>query len=174
MPDNLRSVVVDGLSVKVTDEGAQAITKLTKDRDDAIAARDEAIKAKDAEVAELKKSVETKDGELAAVRKELADAKSPKAIAAAVKARAAVLDAGKKAGYKEEEMEEMEDAAIRRAVVSKHLGDAAKDMSDAAIEGAFLAVSKAAKPTGDAALSAGIRTADADPWAAFIPSKEGR
>ena len=172
MSDNLRNVVVDGLSVKVTDEGAQAIAKLTKDRDDALAARDDAIKAKDAEVADLKTKVETKDGELAAMRKELDDAKAPRALAAAVKARAAVLDAGKKNGLKEEDLEELDDAAIRRAVVGKHLGDAAKDMSDAAIEGAFAAVSKAPKPAGDAALGAGIRTADADPWAAF--TKEAR
>lgn len=160
MSDNLRTVVVDGLSVKTTDEGAQAIAKLTKQLDEAKTSHDAAIGAKDAEIADLQKKVETRDGELAAVKKTLADATSPKALADAARKRAAIVDAGKKAGYSEAEMEEMDDAAIRRAVVSKHLGDAAKDMSDAAIEGAFAYAVKASdKKPGDASLGDGIKTA---------------
>jgi hypothetical protein len=174
MPDNLRKVVVDGLSVTTTDEGAQAIAKLTKQLDEAASSHEASIKAKDAEIADLKKQVETKDGELAAVKKTLSDATSPKALNDAARKRAAVIDAGKKAGYKEEEMEEMDDAAIRRAVVSKRLGDTAKDMSDAAVEGAFAALSQSnpdPRGVGDAALGTGIRTEDADPWG-FMKKKE--
>ncbi len=161
MADALRKIVVDGLSVETTDAGAQAITKLQDALARATTDHETAIGAKDAEIADLKKQVETKDGEIAAIKKSLDDATSPKALADAARKRAAVLDAGKKAGYSEKEMEEMDDAAIRRAVVSKHLGDAAKAMSDAAIEGAFAyAVRDAEKRGGDAALGDGIKPSE--------------
>lgn len=155
-----RTVLIDGLSVETTDAGAQALEKLQGQIKAADADHQKAIGAKDAEIAELKKAVETKDGELAAVKKSLGDATSPRAMADAVKRRAALLDAGKKAGMKEEDMDEMEDAAIRRSIVSKSLGDAAKDMSDAAIEGAFAVVVQSLAKKDTSPLASGIKTQD--------------
>ncbi|WP_422073904.1 DUF2213 domain-containing protein [Tranquillimonas rosea] len=169
MSDALRTIMVDGLSVSVTDQAAQAITKLQ----DAMTEKEKAIATKEAEIAELKKQVETKDGELAAAKKSLEDATKPEAIADAVKKRGKVTEAGKAAGMSEEDMDKMDDAAIRRAVVSKSLGDAAaKEMSDAAIEGAFLYASNSTAKTQDSALGGGIKTTDADPWG-FMDKKEG-
>lgn len=137
MPDQLRSVVVDGLSVQTTDQGAQAIEKLQNQLRDATAAAE----TQATETAGLRTSVEAKDGEIAALKKQLEDAKSPKAMADAVSARTKVLDAAKTAGVTG--TESMTDADVRRAVVAKTLGDAAAtEMSDAAVEGAFAALAK--------------------------------
>lgn len=172
MTDILQTVVVDGLSVKTTDAGAQAIAKITKQLGDAQTAHDAAITAKDADIAKLTTAVETKDGEIAALTKKLTDATSPSALADMVKARGQTVDAGRKAGLSDEEMDTLDDAGIRRVVVVKGLGDSAKAMSDAAIEGAFAALAGAApKSVGDAALSGGIKTQDADPWASFTSKK---
>lgn len=161
--------VGDG-AVPTTEAGAIRIKGLQ----DSLATKDQAIKDKDAEIADLKKQVETKDGELAAAKKSLEDATKPEALADAVKKRGKVTEAGKAAGMAEEDMDKMDDAAIRRAVVAKSLGDAAaKEMSDAAIEGAFAYASKGAgTKTTDSALGSGIKTTDADPWG-FMDKKEG-
>lgn len=151
-----RTVLIDGLSVETTDAGAQALEKLQGQLSDANTAHEKAIGAKDAEIADLQKQIETKDGELTATKKQLDDATSPQALADAAKKRASLIDAGKGAGMKEEEMDKMDDAAIRRAVVAKSMGDAAKDMSDAAIEGAFAVVTKDRK-SGDSQLQDGLR-----------------
>jgi hypothetical protein len=137
MTEQLRTILVDGLSVQTTDQGAQAIEKLQKSLDSSRQDLDRVTGAKDAEIADLQKQIEKKDGELAAASKALEDARSAKSISEAVRARALVVDAGKKSGMKEEDMEDMSDADIRRAVVTKSLGDSAAKMSDAAVEGAF-------------------------------------
>ena len=152
MPDNLRKILVDGLTVETTDQGAQAIEKLTKQLADALSGHDKTIGAKDAEIADLKKDRDTKDGEIAALKKKVEDASSPAAIADAVRARSLAVDAGKKAGIAD--MDKMTDAEIRRAVVVKSLGDSAKDMSDDAISGAFTYASH--NTTDAAALGSGV------------------
>lgn len=166
-----RTVMVDGLPIPTTDAGAQALEKLQG----VIATKDAAITAKDAEITELKKQVETKDGEIKAKDKALADATSPAAMQDAAKKYAATTEAGKKAGLSEDDMSKMDDAAIRRAVVAKHLGDAeAKAMTDAAIEGAFAFAAKSTTtPTNDAALATGLRTPVADGgWGSVVSMKK--
>jgi hypothetical protein len=144
MSDQLRNIVVDGLTVSTTDQGAQAIEKLQKQLSDAEKNMEKEKETKDGQIAALTKSVETKDGELAAVKKQLSDATSPQAMADAVRARSEVLDAGKHAGI--ENMDTLSDADIRRAIVKKQLGDVATNMSDDAISGAY---TYAAKTLGD-------------------------
>lgn len=164
---NLRTIVVDGLSIQVTDQGAQAIDKLQS----VVADRDSTIENLQTELADTKKDLETKDGELTAVKKQLEDANSPAAITDAVRKRASLLDAAEKKGKKKrEEYEEMDDAAIRRAVVSENLGDVAKDMSDDAISGAFAALGETKTTTQNDSMQ--IQTNDADPWGAFTNQKE--
>jgi hypothetical protein len=69
MPDNLRTVVVDGISIAVTDQGAEAINKLQKHIADAAATHTAALAAKDVEIATLRdtsaRALTAKDGELA-------------------------------------------------------------------------------------------------------------
>lgn len=134
MADNLRTVMVDGLSVSVTDQGAQAIEKLTKDRDtakqalsDAATKHAEALAAKDAEIAK-------KDAEIDATKaKILSDADLDKRV----QDRADLIaTAGKIA--KDVKTAGLSDAAIRKAVVTAKLGDAAlAGKSDAYIDARF-------------------------------------
>ncbi|MFE1598195.1 DUF2213 domain-containing protein [Methylobacterium sp. ID0610] len=174
-PMTMRTILVDGHSVEMSDAAAIAvgglqkqIGQLTTDNlslttrlGDAERAHARAIEVKDGEIAGLRKTVETKDGEIAALKQQLADAVSPAALDAALVAREAVVtvartvlgDAFAPAGKT--------DAQIRREVVASRLGDAAKDMSDAAVEGAFLALAGTAKPR-DAlrdAIAGGVRPA---------------
>jgi hypothetical protein len=166
------TVTVGDGAVPTTEAGAIRIKGLQ----DSLTSAQKSITDKDTEIADLKKQIETKDGEIAAAKKSLEDATKPEALADAVKQRGKVTEAGKKAGMSEEDMDKMDDAAIRRAVVAKSLGDEqAKAMSDAAIEGAFAFASQGAPTatrTHDADLGAGIRTHDADPWA-FMDEKKG-
>lgn len=134
MADNLRTVIVDGLSVSVTDQGAQAIEKLTKDRDDARkavadaeAGHSEAIKAKDAELAK-------KDAEIDDLKGKIMD---DAALDARVQARADLIGKAIQIA-KDVKVEGLSDAAIRKAVVVAKLGDAAvKDKPDAYIDARF-------------------------------------
>lgn len=156
MAGNLRTVLVDGLSIEVTDQGAQAIEKLTRqlgDANDKVTAKDRAIadaaaahataiQTKDGEIAALKAQhrteIEAKDGEIAATKALIPDAAALDALATARadligKAKATLGDSFDPTGKP--------DAEIRRAVVTKTMGDAAKDMTDAEIGGAFKVVS---------------------------------
>lgn len=147
MPEtNLRSVLVDGLSVSCTDQGAQAIEKLMNDRkaaqdalataqtthQTAIAAKDKDLATKDAEIDDLKGKV--LDGaaldKLVAARAGLVGA--AKAIAPAVKT------------------DGLSDADLRRAVVVAKVGDAAvKDRSDDYIAARFDILAETAGATRD-------------------------
>lgn len=134
MADNLRTVVVDGLSVSVTDQGAQAIEKLTRDRDearkalaDAEKAHADAIKAKDEDLAKKDAAI---DAEKAKVLSDADLDKRVQARADLVAAAAIIAKDVKTAG--------LSDAEIRKAVVTAKLGDAAvKDKSEAYIDARF-------------------------------------
>ena len=130
----LRTVVVDGLSVSTTDQGAQAIEKLTKDRDaakqaiadaekahaDAIAAKDKELAKKDAENDELKAKV-------------LSDADLDKRV----QDRAALIDKARSIAA-DLKCEGLSDAEIRKAAVQAKLGDdAVKDKAEAYIDARF-------------------------------------
>jgi hypothetical protein len=120
MPE-LRTVMVDGLSVSTTDQGAQAIEKLTKDRDDArqalataeaghktaLAAKDTDLAKKDAEIDDLK----GKALDAAALDKLVSDRSS--------------LIATAKAIAPDVKTDGLTDADIRKAVVKAKVGDAA-------------------------------------------------
>lgn len=134
MPDNLRNVMVDGLSVQTTDQGAQAIDKLIADRDaanDKLAqqAKDhtEAMKAKDAELAKKDAELDDAKGKVldqAAIDKLVADRASLESTAA--KIAKDVKPAG------------LSDADLRKAVVQAKLGDAAiADKPEAYIDARF-------------------------------------
>lgn len=146
MTDNTRTVVVDGLSVVTTDQGAQAIDKLQGIIRDAIAKEGKlmtdhaaAIALKDSEIGELKAKV-----------KQLEDA-SPKPadldrlvrdratlVATAQKVDAKIITDGKS------------DVEIKRAVVATKYGDEfVKDASDAEIGGMFKTIARDATSSTD-------------------------
>ncbi|MDX0937415.1 DUF2213 domain-containing protein [Sinorhizobium medicae] len=131
---DLRKILVDGLTVETTDQGAQAITKLQKDLEssaakfaDAEKANQTALAAKDAELAK-------KDAEIDALKgKILSDADLDKRV----QARADLITKAH-AIAKDVKTEGLSDAAIRKAVVVAKLGDAAvADKSDAYIDARF-------------------------------------
>lgn len=143
MSDALRTVVVDGLSVQTTDQGAQAIEKLQKALADS-AANIAKLTADNAN-AVAKKDEEI--GTLKADKKKLEDAApKPADIDRMVADRAALVTAAKAVDEKIV-TDGKSDAEIRKAVVTARLGDeAVKDVSDAEITGMFKALTKDAKP----------------------------
>lgn len=158
MSDALRTVVVDGLSVSTTDQGAQAIDKLQKALADS-AANITKLQADHAT------ALAAKDAELAKAHAER-DAANAKVLDAAaldklVQARADLIDAAKKVAPKIETAG-LTDAAIRRAAVVAVRGeDAVKDKSEAYIDAAFdlLKDVKPADPVRQA-LQSGVQSAD--------------
>jgi hypothetical protein len=100
-----------------------------------------------ADNATLKTSLETKDGEIAALNAKLKDAEvTPEKLQALADARAKVIASAQslKPGIT---VDGKTDAEIRKEAVTAKLGDATKDMADAAIEGAFVALTKDATPS---------------------------
>ncbi|MHC2797178.1 hypothetical protein ACVINZ_006190 [Mesorhizobium jarvisii] len=163
MSDALRTVVVDGLSVTTTDQGAQAISKLLKDLEssaaklvDAETKHQAALAAKDADLA---KAHAERD---AANAKVLSDADLDKRVAA----RADLITKAK-AIAKDVKTDGLSDSAIRKAAVTAALGDAAvRDKADAYIDARFdILVEDAAKKSGGAdpfrqVVQNGLQTAD--------------
>lgn len=98
-----------------------------------------------ADLATATTSIQAKDGEIAALNAKLADAEvTPAKLQALADARAEVIGKAK-AIAPNIVTDGKTDAEIRKEAVTAKLGDAAKDMADAAIEGAFVAFTKDAK-----------------------------
>ncbi|WFU89468.1 DUF2213 domain-containing protein [Rhizobium sp. CC1099] len=142
MTEALRTVVVDGLSVQTTDQGAQAIAKLQKDLESSAAkitandaAHNAAIAAKDEEIGTLK----------ADLKKAQDAAPKPEDLDKLVADRAALVTTIKAIDSKIE-VSGKSDADLRRAAVKAKLGDEmVKDASDAEISGMFKAIAKDVK-----------------------------
>lgn len=142
MAGELRKVMVDGLQVETTDAGAQAIEKLTKDKDalaakltDAETAHKTAIAAKDEEIGTLK-----------ADKKKLEDAAmTPDKVTKLVADRVA-LESTAKAIFADAKTESVSDADLRKSVVvAKYGADFVGDASEGEIAGMFKALAKDAK-----------------------------
>lgn len=105
------------------------------------------------EVAALRATLEAKDGEIAALTARLRDAElNPARLDEAVAARALLLAEARRIGGDALAVEGRGEAEIRRAAVAARIGDATvRDMSDAAIEGAFRALAAPTGPAGPAA-----------------------
>ncbi|MDH2092295.1 DUF2213 domain-containing protein [Rhizobium pusense] len=141
MTEALRTVVVDGLSVQTTDQGAQAIAKLQKDLEssaaklvDANNAHTAALATKDQEIGTLKaENQKLKDGQI-----------KPEDLDRLVADRSALIQTVKAIDSTIEI--KGSDADLRRAAVKSKLGDEmVKDASDDMITGMFRAISKDAK-----------------------------
>ncbi len=146
MADSLRTVIVDGLSVQTTDQGAQAIDKLTRQLSDSATtiqqlkdAHATALAAKDADLAK-------KDAELDGLKaKQLSDADIDKRV----QARADLV--GKAKAIHDADYAGKSDGEIRKAVVIAKIGDAAiAGKTEAYIDARFdLLVEDAAKGPGN-------------------------
>ncbi len=154
MSDALRTVVVDGLSVITTDQGAQAIDKLQKALADSAA---NITKLQD----EHTKTLATKDEEIGKLKADLKTAQDAAKIDVdkLVADRAELVETVKAIDTKIETAGKS-DADLRKAAVAAKLGDEmVKDASDAEILGMFKAVAKdtkAADPVADA-IRSGIK-----------------
>lgn len=156
MKDNdmmIKTITFDGLPVDVTDAAEAVIQKLQGQ----VAALDARVKDAETKVGTLTADADAKAGRIAALETELADASDPAKLSAKVAARAALVGDAKKLAPALTIADSMGDAEIRRAVVEARLGDKAKDMSDAAIDGAFAALAPATGGTDQ--LKDGIRDA---------------
>lgn len=138
-----KTILVDGLQVEVTDAAEAAINKL---QGTIKALQDQAAKDQ-AKIGELTAAVATKDGEIAGLNQKVKDAEvTPAKLQALADARATVIADAKKILGDSFDAAGKTEGEIKRAAVSHRLGDAAKEMSDDAVSGAF----RALVPTGDA------------------------
>lgn len=159
----LRTVVVDGLSVQTTDQGAQAIEKLTKDRDDARKALSDAQVAHEQVVAAKDADIAKKDATIDAER---AKAVSDAELDRKVEARAALLNTAK-AIAKDVATAGLSDGAIRKAVVASVIGDAAiASKTEAYIDARFEILAEDAAKNGVSdpvrdAVRGGLKASDA-------------
>lgn len=138
-PMTTRTVVVDGISILTTDQGAEAITKLNGVID---ALRTELKTTTSAHATALS----TKDGEIGQLKIELKTAQDAKPDAAAITklvADRATLEATASKIAKDVKFDGLTDAEVRKAAVVAAFGeDMVKDASDDQIVGMFKAATK--------------------------------
>lgn len=136
-------VMVDGLSVDVANADTAASTIATL-----IAARDTAAaKVTDltSQVSTLTAESQTKDAKITTLEQQVKDAKpTPAQLRDAGKALMIVADKAKALGVTVSD--EMDEAQIMSATVTKHMGDAAKDWTADQIAASFAVLTKDAKP----------------------------
>lgn len=135
----VKKILLDGLTVDIADaDTAEAtIRKLEGERNearDAKAIAETSLAAKDTEIATLKTE-----------NQQLKDSKpTPAQLRDAARSFAIVCDKAKAVGV--EVTDAMDEPAIMKAVVTKVMGDAAKDWNDAQIGASFAVATKDAKP----------------------------
>lgn len=134
MPD-LRKVVVDGLSVETTDQGAEAITKLQGQVARSDAALEAAKASYDAALAEKDTELAAKDSELQELKKKVL---TPEQLDAAVVKRAELVTKAVSVGLHVDSLTGKSDGEIRRAAVSvKHPDISLDGKSDTYVEAMF-------------------------------------
>lgn len=141
-----KMITLDGLKVDLSDEAAveAAITKL---QGQVTAANDAKAKA-ETDVATLTTDKATLEAKVTTLEKQVADAKpTPAQLRDAAKAYQATVDQAKALGVTVSD--DMDEAAIQKAVVTAKVGDAAKDWSDVQIAASFATLTKDAKPAGE-------------------------
>lgn len=147
-------LVIDGLTVNVADDQSGGIIErhiatLAKQVKDAAADLEEMSEGKKKKQEELdaaKKEVQAKDGEIAVLKKQVSDAAvTPEKLDVMVKDRLVVIDAAKALVGDKYVFDGKTLATIRKDAVAVKLGDSVATMPEAAIEGAFLALTKDAK-----------------------------
>lgn len=144
----MQKLTLDGLTVELEDNAAQIVTKVVADAEAKLKTEKDRADRLAGELAVAQKAVEAKDGEIAAIRSSvMTDAQ----IEEAAEARSTLIGQAKAFLGDNYDAKGKSNADIRRAAVEKKLGDAAKGMSDAAVEGAFSALAATAKVANPAA-----------------------
>jgi hypothetical protein len=131
------TLIIDGLQVpNVSDEAKAAIEKLQGQVKDA----NTQVGTLTADLATANTTIQTRDGEIVALNAKLKDAEvTPERLQQLADARAKVIEDAKAIDPKVV-TDGKTDAEIKKALSQARLGDAAKDMADAAIDGAFRAL----------------------------------
>ena len=144
-------IIHDGLSIEVSDVAALAF----RSKETAIADANAKVTNLEKQVSDLTAKVSTKDGEILALNKQVADAAmTPEKLDTLVADRASLIDTAKKivptftADGKTAE-------TIKREVVVAKLGDAAKNLDDNGISGAFVAITATVAKDSVAAINFG-------------------
>jgi hypothetical protein len=135
----VKTMIIDGLTVDMSnaDTAIATVQTLRDARDD--------LKTKladaDGKVVTAEATIVAKDAEIATLKQQVADSKpTPAQLRDAAKAYAQVVDKAKAHGVTVTDA--MDEAAIKRAVVDKAMGDKAKDYSDEHVAIAFDVVTK--------------------------------
>jgi hypothetical protein len=138
----MKQIIIDGVPVDVVnDQGAMIVDRYIQKLETRVKDAETTSGKTAVELADAKKTIDAKDGEIAVLKKQVEDAKvTPEKLDVMVKDRLAVIDRATKVLDKTFAFDGKSIEDIRRATVSARLGDAAKDMSDATIEGAFIAM----------------------------------
>jgi len=132
-----KKIMIDGLQVDLSDASAveTAIGKLQSQFGDATKAKETA----ETQVATLTTDKATLEAKVTTLEKQVEDAKlTPQALRDAAKAYQAVVDKAKALGV--EITDDMDEPAIQKAVVDKHVGDAAKDWTPELIAVSFATI----------------------------------
>lgn len=155
----LKAIMVDGLTVEMTDIAAQQVQKTLAANDARIATLDKELKDARAALAKAetdaaakatadKAALEAKDAEVATLKKQAADAVlTPAQQDALVSERVSVVTAASKILGDKLVTKDKTVPEIRRQVVNAYMGDAAKDWKDEAITASFNTIT--AKPAVD-------------------------
>lgn len=136
-------ITLDGVSVTLTDAGEvqAAFDKIKADADKALADSADALKTANDEAVKLAAEAVAKDAEIVALTAAVADsAITPEKLREAAKAYADAK--GKAAAFGVEPDEDDDADAIKKKVVAKKMGDAAKDYTADHIAIAFDALTK--------------------------------
>lgn len=130
----LKTVTVDGIPIEVTDQGATVIATLQARIADAASKHNTDIAAKDKDIATKDAELAKKDAEIDALKAKVVDGA---ALDKLVADRGGLIAAAAKIA-KDVKVDGLSDAAIRRAVVTAKLGDAAvAGKSEAYIDARF-------------------------------------
>jgi uncharacterized protein len=158
-----KTITVDGVPIQATDAAEAVINKLQKALADMTAKMKAEEEADESDMKKTKDEISARDGQIAVLQKQLADAEvTPAKLDALVAARAKVLDTAK-AILPKLDVSAMSDADIMKAAVTSALGDAAANLDDSAIKGAFAMLSVKA-PVNDGLVTlikSGVDTNDA-------------
>jgi hypothetical protein len=129
------TLIIDGLQVtEVSDQAKAAIEKLQGQ----VRSADEARAKAEADVAKLTTDKATADAKITTLEQQVKDAKlTPQQLRDAAKVYVKTIDTAKKLAPTLAIDADADEAAIRKAVVSAKLGDAAKDWSDEQIAVSF-------------------------------------
>jgi hypothetical protein len=155
-------IMIDGAPVEVADELSAAVIsnkikaldafakKAKEDEEEATEAAAAAKKEMGDALTTTKAALDAATGEIAVLKKQVADASiTPDKLDALVLERTLVIDAAASLLPKDFAYNGKQIGDIRRAAVAAKLGDV-KDMNDAAIEGAFKALTIGNAPQGGA------------------------